>query len=71
MALEVAAIMRSPSRCLFACPGHLIVLGYCASGDTCHFFWLSCNYFEETLGLIEGTPLKGSPRKSNRRPQAL
>ena len=78
MALEVAAIMRSPSRCLFTCPGHLIVLGYCASGDTCRFFWLSCNYFEETLGLrdgtlglIEGTPLKGSPRKSNRRPQAL
>ncbi|XXG42399.1 hypothetical protein AAC387_Pa01g2690 [Persea americana] len=48
------------------------ILGYCASGDTCRFFWLSCNYFEETLGLqdgtlglIERTPLKGSPRKSS------
>ena len=78
LGLKVAAIVRTPWRCLFACPGYSIVFGYRASGDTCRFFWLSCNYFEETLGLrdgtlglIEETPLKGSPRKSTRRPQAL
>ena len=68
----------SLSRCPLACPGYLIALGYRANGGTCTLFWLSRNYFEETLGLrdgtlglIEGMPLKGSPRKSNRRPQAL
>ncbi|XXG69640.1 hypothetical protein AAC387_Pa06g2452 [Persea americana] len=70
LGLVVVANVRSPSRCRFACPGYIIALGYRANGGTCTLFWLSSNYSEETLGLrdgtlglIEGTPLKGSPRR--------
>ena len=74
LGLVVVANVRSPSRCPFACPGYLIALEYRTNGGTCRLFWLSRNYFEETLGLqdgtlglIDGTPLKGSSRKSKRR----
>ncbi|KAJ8617667.1 hypothetical protein MRB53_013853 [Persea americana] len=72
LGLVAIANVRSLSRCLFACPGYLIALRYRADGGTCRLFWLPRNYFKKTLGLrdgtlglTEGTPLKGSFESRN------